>query len=306
MTLTELRYIAAVARFRHFGRAAEHCFVSQPTLSVGVKKLEEELGVTLFERSKSEVTITPMGERIVEQARRVLEEAELLTSLAQQGQDQLAGQFRLGVIYTIGPFLIPYLLTALRKQAPRLKLILKEGFTDALLHELRDGGLDAVLLALPVDTVGIATRELYEESFMVAVAADHPWAKRDSIAATELENETMLLLSAGNCFRDQVIEACPGCLNPAAGSDVQRALEGSSIATLRQMAAAGVGVTVVPATSTSLHNELAGLLVYRPFSPPQPRRTVAIAHRQTFPRPLAIDALERVVRSCAIPKIEKI
>lgn len=304
MTLTELRYITAVARLRHFGRAAEACFVSQPTLSVGVKKLEEELGVALFERSKNEVTVTPIGERIVAEARSVLEQVELISQLARQGQDQLAGPLKLGLIYTIGPYLVPRLLPALRKEATQMQLIVKEGFTDQLAVALREGGLDVAVLSLPFESAGIVTRPLYEEPFVIALSNDHPWAKRKSIKAEELEQETVLLLSAGNCFRDQVIDSCPGCLaRSAQESPIQKTLEGTSIATLRQMAAAGVGITVVPATSTTMENDLAGLLIYRPFQAPAPTRTVALAYRQTFPRPLAIDALERAVHSARIPGV---
>ena len=209
MTLTELRYIVAVARERHFGRAAETCFVSQPTLSVAVKKLEDELGVTLFERGPGEVSVTPAGQKIVEQAQRVLEEASRIRELAAAGKDPLAGPVRLGAIYTIGPYLLPKLIPILRRAAPAMQLHIQENFTHVLAELLKNGEVDVILIALPFAEAGIEARAVYDEPFMVAVPTNHPLAKRKSIPAEELKKETMLLLGTGHCFRDHVLEVCP-------------------------------------------------------------------------------------------------
>src|SRR6185436_17569868 len=203
VTLTELRYIVAVARERHFGRAAETCFVSQPTLSVAVKKLEDELGVTVFERGPGEVSVTPAGQKIVEQAQRVLEEASRIREIAAAGKDPLAGPLRLGAIYTIGPYLLPKLIPILRKTAPALQLLIQENFTHVLGEELKSGRVDVILVALPFDEPGIATRAVYDEPFMVAVPKGHPWEGRKRVTSDELSNESLLLLGEGHCFRDQ-------------------------------------------------------------------------------------------------------
>src|SRR5438105_10893833 len=241
MTLTELRYIVAVARERHFGRAAEACFVSQPTLSVAVKKLEEELGVTLFERGPGEVTVTPAGQKIVEQAQRVLEEAPRIKELAAARRDPLAGPLRLGAIYTIGPYLLPKLIPILRKSAPAMQLHIQENFTHRLSDALKSGEVDAILIALPFVEPGIETRALYDEPFFVAIPKGHRWEGRKRVTSEELTKESLLLLGEGHCFRDQVLEFCHTART--------RAIEGGSLETIRQMVASGVGVTVLPATS---------------------------------------------------------
>ena len=208
MTLTELRYIVAVARERHFGRAAETCFVSQPTLSVAVKKLEDELGLTLFERGPGEVSVTPGGRKIVEQAQRVLEEASRIREIAAAGKDPLAGPLRLGAIYTIGPYLLPKLIPILRRNAPAMQLLIQENFTHRLADELRSGEVDVILVALPFETPGVMTRAVYDEPFMVAVPKGHPWEGRKRVTSEELTSESLLLLGEGHCFRDQVLEIC--------------------------------------------------------------------------------------------------
>jgi DNA-binding transcriptional LysR family regulator len=209
MTLTELKYIVAVARARHFGHAAESCFVAQPTLSVAIKKLEDELGVTLFERGGSEVSVTPLGAQIVAQAERVLEQTAAIKELAKQNKDPLSGPLRLGVIYTIGPYLLPPLVKNLIDNVPQMPLVLQENFTVKLLDLLRQGELDAAIMALPLPEHGMAVQPLYDEPFVVAMPKTHPWARRKDISAEDLKSETMLLLGAGHCFRDQVLEVCP-------------------------------------------------------------------------------------------------
>ena len=301
MTLTELRYIVTLARERHFGRAAEACFVSQPTLSVAVKKLEEELGVALFERGKTEVAVTPVGERIVEQARRVLDEMEGVKRIAQQAQDPLAGPLRLGAIYTIGPYLFPRLVPILHEAAPQMPLVIEENYTARLRERLIAGELDAVLVCLPFEEPGVVTLPLYDEPFMVMVPAKHAWARRKTIATDDLATETVLLLGAGHCFRDQVVAACPSCVGPpAAEGGLQKAVEGSSIETIRHMVASGMGVTVLPCTAASGPGHYASKLTeIRLFVDP-PQRRVALAWRVSFPRPQAIEAVRQAIRACEL------
>src|SRR3954447_5385901 len=269
MTLTELRYIVAVARERHFGRAAEACFVSQPTLSVAVKKLEEELGVTLFERGPSEVTVTPGGAGIVEQAQRVLEEASRIRELAAAGRDPLAGTLRLGAIYTIGPYLLPKLIPILRKNAPSMQLLIQENFTHRLAEALKSGEVDAILIALPFEEPGVVTRALYDEPFLVAVPKGHAWEGRKRVTSEELMSESLLLLGEGHCFRDQVLEICH-TVRSRERSGLSRTLEGGSLETIRQMVAGGVGVTVLPATSLGPGSSAGELIRVLPFARPTP------------------------------------
>jgi LysR family transcriptional regulator, hydrogen peroxide-inducible genes activator len=297
VTLTELRYIVAVARERHFGRAAENCFVSQPTLSVAVKKLEEELGVILFERGPGEVTVTPPGQKIVEQAQRVLEEAARIKDLAAAGRDPLAGPLRLGAIYTIGPYLLPKLIPILRKNVPAMQLHIQENFTHRLSEALKSGEVDVILIALPFDEPGIETSAVYDEPFFVAVPKGHPWEARKRITSEELTRESLLLLGEGHCFRDQVLEFCH--------TTRTRAIEGGSLETIRQMVASGVGVTVLPATSVNV-NGSDSLIRILPFSRPAPSRRVALAWRKSFPRPEAIEALRKAILASNLPHVEKL
>lgn len=301
MTLTDLRYIIALARERHFGRAAEACFVSQPTLSVAVKKLEDELGVALFERGKVEVGVTAVGERIVEQARRVLDELEGVKRIARQAQDPLEGPLRLGAIYTVGPYLFPGLVPILHDAAPKMPLVIEENYTARLRERLAQGELDAIIACLPFEEPGVVTLPLYDEPFMLLVPAAHPWARRKTIATDDLATETVLLLGAGHCFRDQVVAACPSCVGPpAAEGGLQKAVEGSSLETIRHMVASGMGITVLPCTAAiGPGHYTSKLTVIRPFANP-PQRRVALAWRASFPRPQAIEALRQAIRACAL------
>ncbi|MEQ6340155.1 MAG: LysR substrate-binding domain-containing protein [Gammaproteobacteria bacterium] len=305
MTLTELRYIVAVARERHFGRAAEACFVSQPTLSVAVRKLEDELGVVLFERGPSEVTVTPVGERIIAQAMRVLDEARTLKELAKQGQDPLSGPIRLGAIYTIAPYLLPHLIPVLHKCAPHMPLLIEENYTGTLAGRLQQGELDVIVISLPFEESGIVTQPLYDEDFVVVLPVGHPLAKKTAVKPTDITDETVLLLGAGHCFRDQVLSACPACnRSSAAPGSLQKTLEGSSLETIRLMVASGVGITVLPGTSVSTrHNKL---LAVRPFVKPVPTRRVALAWRKSFTRPEAIQAIRQAILSSDLPGIRPI
>lgn len=300
MTLTELRYIVAVARERHFGRAAQDCFVSQPTLSVGIRKLEQELGVVLFERAGAEVTLTPVGERIVAQAQRALEQTAAIKEIAQQGKDPLAGPLRFGVIYTIGPYLLPHLIPLLHKRAPRMPLLIEESYTAALSELLKEGVLDVIMISLPFEAPGIVTQALYDEPFVVVTPAAHPWKKQKTVKASELAGENLLLLGPGHCFRDQVLKACPGLNRSSAAGSLQRTLEGGSLETIRHMVASGAGVTVLPCSSVYAHPPENKLLNVRPFAGVAPKRRIALAWRDSFPRPDAVKALREAVHACAL------
>src|SRR5438309_2886629 len=285
MTFNELRYLVAIAQEKSFGRAAQRCFVSQPALSVAIQKLEEELGTQLFERGKSEVTVTPVGERIVEQAQKVLEEAARIRDIAQAGRNQLVGLFRLGVIYTVAPYLLPDLIPALNALAPQMPLEIEENLTEHLEASLKTGRIDAAIIALPFQPPGVATEFLYEEPFQVVVPQGHKWAKRKSIAPDELPAEHTILLNVGHCFRDQVLDACPE-LNRAE-AQVTRT---NSLETVRNMVASGLGVSVLPrdALTPRYHSRM---VVPVPFTKPSPARRIAIAYRKSFPRPAVIAAI---------------
>ena len=302
VTLTELRYIVAVARERHFGRAATSCFVSQPTLSVAVKKLEDELGVALFERSAGDVSLTFVGEQIVAQAQRVLEEAQLVKQLAQQGKDPLAGTLRLGAIYTISPYLLPWLIPQLRHSAPQMQVLLEENYTSRLAEMLKQGEIDLAVLAEPFSEPGIVTQAVYEEDFVVAAPKGHPWAAYTEIESELLSRENVLLLSPGNCFRDQVLQSCPD-LNreslPAGG--LQRTLQGSSLTTIRHMVMGGIGVTVLPASSVTKADEQ--MLEIRPFASPAPNRRVILAWRRNYPRLAAVRAVHQAIQQSGMPAV---
>lgn len=301
MTLNELRYIVAVARERHFGRAAEACHISQPTLSVAVRKLEEELKVALFERVPGEITMTPVGRRIVEQAQRVLEEAAMVKRLASQGQDDLAGVLRLGVIYTIGPYLLPHLIPRLHRRAPGMPLQIEENYTAALSTQLKDGDLDVLILSLPFEEPGLLTQSVYEEPFVVLMPTGHSLEQTEAIDAPTLAKQDLLLLGPGHCFRDQVLQFCPECHRLSGASDtLQKTLEGSSLETIRLMVATGIGVTVLPYTSVSGYAQISDLLSVRPFVEPVPTRVVALAWRKSFPRQRVITLLDKAIRACPL------
>jgi LysR family hydrogen peroxide-inducible transcriptional activator len=304
MTLTELRYIVAVARELHFGKAAVACFVSQPTLSVAVKKLEDELGVILFERHKHDVTVTPVGSKIVAQAQRVLEQSKTIKLLAEEGKDPLKGTLKLGVIYTVGPYLLPRMIPLLHRDAPDLTLIIDEDYTSNLADKLQHGELDMIIVSTPFDFHGVKTVVLYKEPFVVALPKDHPLTKKKSIKMDELADETLLLLKSGNCFRDQVMEACPACrADVFTKNRIQKTLEGSSIETIRQMVMAGSGVTVLPNSSISKHDEENNLVEYRPFTRPVPKREVALAYRESYPRKKLIELVTETIDRCEFPDL---
>ena len=305
MTLTELRYVVAVSRELHFGNAAASCFVSQPTLSVAIKKLEDELGVAIFERHKHDVTVTTLGEKIVEQAQQTLEQANIIKQIAEEGLDQLKGELRIGAIYTIGPYLLPKIIPLLNQQAPDLTIIIEEDFTHNLAERLKRGELDIIIVSTPFKIPGISSKVLYKEPFLVALPENHVLAKKKSIKADDLIKETMLLLRSGNCFRDQVIEACPACKSDTFSKyAIQKTLESSSIETIRQMVAAGSGVTILPCTSINEDMGVNNLLAFRPFAKPVPEREIAIAYRNSYPRQKLIHLLIDVISGCKLDNVK--
>jgi LysR family hydrogen peroxide-inducible transcriptional activator len=316
MTLTELKYIVAVAREKHFGKAAEACFVSQPTLSVAVKKLEDELEVKLFERSANEVSVTPLGEDIVRQAQSVLEQAASIKDIAKRGEDPLCGPLKLGIIYTIAPYLLPDLVRRAIARTPQMPLILHENFTVKLLEMLRTGDIDCAVMAEPFPDTGLAVAHLYDEPFLAAVPWNHALAAGKTITAEELKSETMLLLGSGHCFRDHVLEVCPEFAHFSSNAEgIRKSFEGSSLETIKHMVAAGMGVTLVPRLSVPKEaldsrprrrKEDHGFVKYLPFGGDAPTRRVVLAWRRSFTRYEAIAALRNAVYACELPGVTRL
>jgi LysR family hydrogen peroxide-inducible transcriptional activator len=287
MSLTELKFIVAVAQERNFRRAAEKCFVTQPALSLAIKKLEEELNVIIFERSRSDVTMTEIGEQIVEQAEKVLEETARIKQLAELGKNQLKGILKLGLIHSIGPYLLPEIIPILRKTAPEMPLEVEENLTANLETQLKNGVIDVAIIALPFDVAGLQYKALYDEEFDVVVPSTHHWAKRKHIKPEELSDEKVLLLNSGHCFSNQVTQACPEL------SRKGEILQGNSLETIRNMVASNLGITVLPcsATAARYHNPLLKVI---PFAAPAPTRRIAIAWRKSFVR---LEAVEKIAES---------
>lgn len=294
MTLTDLRYLLALGRERHFGRAAAACSVSQPTLSVALKKLEAQWGVTLFDRQPAAVVPTSLGAAVLAQATRVLEEAERLNVVARAGSDPFAAPLRLGALFTVGPYLFPPLIAALRGRAPTLPLLVEEHFTATLSERLWQGQLDAIIVSEPFERGTIRCWRLYEEPFVVALSPSHPWAAYDHIEPAFLKQEHALLLSSGHCFRDQVLQYCPALQR---GRDSLHAtFEGSSLETIRYMVATGVGIAVLPLTAARAGAE-AGLIIYRPLAGTPPVRRLVLAARDQFPYPTVLKLLRDTIRA---------
>ena len=327
MTLTELRYIVAVAREKHFGRAAEACRVSQPTLSVAIKKLEAELQVTLFERNSHEIAATPLGAEIVRQAQTVLEQADTIKDMARRGKNPLMGSLRLGLIHTIGPYLLPALVQQVIAKTPQMPLVLQENFTVRLLEQLRTGEIDCAILAEPFPDTSLAIAPLYDEPFMAAVPSNHRLARLTGVTAEMLKQETMLMLGNGHCFRDHVLQVCPefaqfsgasgihggqGANSNSAGAESRAAhsFEGSSLETIRHMVAAGLGVTLMPCLGVPKGAALPGpadLIRYLPFIGGYiPSRRVVLAWRRSFTRYEAIAALRNAVVACELPGVKRV
>ncbi len=337
MTLTELKYIVAVAREKHFGKAADACHVSQPTLSLAIKKLEEELDLKLFERSATEVTVTPLGSEVVLQAQSVLEQASHIKEIAKRGKDPLAGALKLGVIYTIGPYLLPDLVKNVIVKTPQMPLMLQENFTVKLLELLRTGELDCAILAEPFPDTNLAVAPLYDEPFLAAMPANHPFAKQEAVTVEQLKAETMLLLGTGHCFRDHVLEVCPefarfsgdSSSHSTSGSmGIRKSFEGSSLETIKHMVAAGMGVTLVPRLSvpssalvgssskTTFNKKKSkpqvedALVIYRPITDEKrvqpPTRRVVLVWRRSFTRYEAIAALRNAIYACELPGVSRL
>lgn len=298
LSLRDLEYVVAVAELRHFGRAAERCAVSQPSLSAQIRKLEDSLGLSLFERTSRKVLLTPRGEAIVAQARVVLEEARRLLTLADGSDGALTGRLRLAAIHTLGPYLFPHILPALRSSWPDLTLILSEGRTDSLMEELRDGRLDAVLLALPVEGDGLTAEPLFFEPFLLAHPAGHRLCATPGLSLNDLDPAELLLLEEGHCLRDQALAACG--LSARGGG-----VHATGLETLRHMVAAGAGCTLMPvlAVKGAAKGEdgraatVGGLVEYRPFDGPHPPgRVIGLVWRASDPRDRGLRDLAALLR----------
>jgi LysR family hydrogen peroxide-inducible transcriptional activator len=294
LKLKDLRYLVAVADTRHFGRAAERSFVSQPTLSAQLKKLEEYLGVQLIERAPKRVQLTAAGEEIVERARLILEASDEIVELARGHRDPLAGRLRLALLPTIGPYLLPTVAGRLRKSLPRIELMLYEYQTDPMLEKLHSGEIDMGIMAFPVSMDGLDSYELYKEPFTVAMPTGHRLAQRSSIRVDDLAHETLLLLEDGHCLRDQALDICSG-----SGVHEKQDFRATSLETLRQMVAAGVGITLLPELAgRGAYGQARGVVI-RPFVRPVPTRTVGAVWRKSSARREAILALCKQIESHA-------
>jgi LysR family hydrogen peroxide-inducible transcriptional activator len=305
MTLTELRYIVTLSQVQHFGQAAERCNVSQPTLSIAVKKLERELGIDLFERSKSNVRLTPVGQKIVAQSQRVLEEAASIKDIASSGKDQLNSPLHVGAIFTIGPYLFPHFIPPLQESAPEMPLVIEEGYTSTLRKRLRSGEVDVIIVALPFTEPDVVVQPLYEEPFVVLLPDSHLLSRQTEIQHSDLDGENVLMLGEGHCFRDQVIEALPNInRNPVKTASISTMTEGSSLETLSYMVASGLGITILPQSAAIGAEHRGTSLVTRPFAGTAPCRTAALAWRASFPRHKAIDALRNAIYKRNLPGIQ--
>ncbi len=286
MNLKDLKYLVALADTGHFGKAAERSFVSQPTLSAQLKKLEEFLGVKLVERQPKNIKLTEVGKQVVVRARRMLDEGEEIISLARNSTDPLAGKLRLALIPTVGPYLLPRVMQRIRKTLPDLGLMLYEHQTEALLKRLREGDIDVGIMALPVASEGLETRELYDEAFTVALPNSHPLAAKATIKVQDLKGQTLLLLEDGHCLRDQALEVCSRI-------DIREAedFRATSLETLRQMVVAGLGITLLPETAVEAPFGSQRGLTIREFTKPAPTRTVGAVWRKSSTRAAAIAAV---------------
>lgn len=302
MTLTELRYIVAVAQEKHFGRAAARCSVSQPTLSIAIKKLEDELKLSLFDRSSNEVMTTAIGERIVEQAHRVLQEADALRNLAETQQNELDGPFKLGLIFTVAPYLLPKLILSLRDIAPNMPLMLEESHTATLTEMLKRGDLDAILAAEPYAESGVETIPLYDEPFFVIVPKGHRFEDLDAVTTTDLAEEDVLLLTEGNCMRDQVLGSCSELAAKQRVQGLTNTLQGSSLNTIRHMVASGMGISLLPATALTENDHLLFSIV--PFVQPTPKRRIILAYRRNYVRQKALFAIRDAVQKSQLSGVE--
>ena len=300
MNLRDLRYLVALADERHFGKAAERCFVSQPTLSAQIRKLEDYLGVVLVERQPKRVSLTETGEKIVARARVVLQEADAIVEIARTDRDPLSGALKLALIPTVGPYLLPHVVGPLRKAVPRLKLMLYEYQTAPLLEKLRAGELDCGIIALPMPTEGLETEVLYDEPFTLAVPANHPLADRDRVRLEDIKDETLLLLEDGHCLRDHALSVCSRIrLNQ------EQDYRATSLETLRQMVAAGHGITLLPELAAATPVGTARGLKIKAFTRPAPVRTIGAAWRKSTTRSKAIDAVIAAIRAAMKEELKR-
>lgn len=301
MTLNELKYIVAVARTQHFSKAAEICHVSQPSLSIAVKKLEDELGITIFQRGKRKVNITPEGEAVIEQAQRVIEEAEKLSQFKKLQESPLEGMIKVGAIFTIGPYLFPSLIPYMRKNFPKMPLRIDEDYTENLRSKLLKAEIDVAVLALPFSDSAIETLAVYDEDFMPLFYEGHQFSDLSEISINDISSSELLLLGKGNCFRDQVIAACPACHSPK--TEQNDWMVGSSLETIRHMVAMQLGITVMPVTALAKQADYPGLDT-RPFSSPAPKRRIILAWRSSFPRKEAIKVLAKALQASLADQVD--
>ena len=291
MNLRDLRYLVALSELRHFGRAAEACHVSQPTLSTQIRKLEDELGVALVERAPRQVMLTRAGEDIAGRARRVLAEVEQMRETARRAADPEAGTIRLGIFPTLGPYLLPHVVPRVRARFPRLELLLVEEKTETILHMLREGKLDAGILALPLHEDWLETEFLFEEPFMLAVPEGHPLTAHRSLRMDELGQQHLLLLEEGHCLRDQALEVCS-----LAGAGEKEGFRATSLETLRQMVAAGVGVTLLPMLAVKPPVPASENIRLLPFRNPAPSRKLALVWRRSSAMAEFLHTLAALIR----------
>jgi LysR family hydrogen peroxide-inducible transcriptional activator len=301
MTLQELKYLVALADHGHFGRAAEACFITQSTLSTQLKKLEDFLGVTLFDRSLKRVTPTPIGREILQAARNIVEESERIRELAKHAQDPMSRTLRLGVIPTLGPYYLPHVLTLVHKKHPGLRLLLREEMTSQILEHLNDGKLDAGLLALPVTDDSLRVEPLFYEPFYAALPAGHALAKRDVLKVSDIMEEKLLLLDEGHCLRDQALDVC------GSGSRGREEVRATSLETLRQMVGMGLGLTLLPALAVDAGPRVSRKAVdIRPFRKPPPGRTIGLVWRKRAPFPETFDRLAQTLKNALPSEVEPV
>ncbi len=293
MNIRDLKYIVTVAELQHFGKAAEICCVSQPTLSAQIKKVEDELGIVIFERSNKQFLITDIGHEIITQAHDILNKVSELKVIADQSKDPFAGKFRLGIIPTLGPYLTPLFIPKIKQQLPKLSLSISEDKTENILHELRCGALDAIVLALPVENQGLAERELFKEPFYVALPRDHYLTQSKEISIKDLNDETLLLLSEGHCLSDQALEVCQ-----SVGIKRDKALQATSLETLRHIVSTGAGITLLP--HLALPKQKESLTVIKPFKKPYPNRIVGMLWRKQHVRQATSQRIADIIQQAAL------
>lgn len=298
MTLNDLKYCVELAKEKHFRKAAENCFVSRPTLSIAIKKLEAELGITLFERQKNSVIITPYGKVVVEMAQDVLAKAASIKQIGQK-QNSLTKELRLGVIYTIGPYLLPHFISEFHQQADNIRLLIEENYTHVLLDKLQTGELDIIIASLPLEADNIETLAIYEENFQLAVPKRHPLSQRAEIDLEDIQNESILLLGSGHCFRDQILAAYPKLLtHKAMQSPLQKSLEGSSLETIRYMVGSWSGITILPCSAYQNQDKLFDTI---PLSDSTAKRTVVMAWRKSFALGETLEIFKKTLLGIKIP-----